>query len=79
MQEKYPQPKPEVFSQRKDMMENQVNVNSSRVQGLHLTVRLAWNEPPLWYAAYISPAFGTSVRGVQGLASRELLCGVRIE
>ena len=61
------------------MMENQVNVKSSRVQGLHLTVRLAWNEPPLWYAAYTGPAFGTSVRGVQGLASRELLCGVRIE
>ena len=40
LQEKYPQPKPEVFS-RKDVMENQVNVNSSRVQGLHLTVRLA--------------------------------------
>ena len=61
MQEKYPQPKPEVFS-RKDVMENQVNVNSSHTQVLLLTARLAWERTALVHYVGIYAVCSTGIK-----------------
>lgn len=37
------------------MMENKVNVNSSRVQGLHLTIRIAWERTALMVRGIYKP------------------------